>query len=118
MSHQVNPDKIFPKDDPTIQQKLVFCHGRVEWKELICRVNLQTCTACYEVWDHQHLEETFHILREAVARYNAIQYCPECGNRMLRWAWWEHLSEKIWYWYCLDCDKVGVEPCIHALPRI
>ena len=36
---------------------------------------------------------------------------------MLRWSWWEHPEEKVVYWYCLDCDKRGHEPCILAMPR-
>jgi len=43
--------------------------------------------------------------------------CPACHAAMLRWSWWEHPDETVVYWYCLDCDKRGHEPCIIAMPK-
>lgn len=33
--------------------------------------------------------------------------CPDCGARMLRWAWFESKDEPVRWWYCLECDLMG-----------
>lgn len=40
--------------------------------------------------------------------------CPLCFSSLLRWSWWETPGEDQVYWYCLVCDKSGIEPCIHV----
>lgn len=30
--------------------------------------------------------------------------CPDCGARMLRWAWFESEDEPYRWWYCLECE--------------
>jgi len=43
--------------------------------------------------------------------------CPTCGEKLLRWSWFENPKEMVVYWYCLECDKRGIEPCIHAMDK-
>ena len=38
--------------------------------------------------------------------------CKNCNRILSRWGWYEAPNEKIRYWYCLECDKKGIEPCI------
>lgn len=43
--------------------------------------------------------------------------CPDCGTRMLRWAWFESEDEPYRWWYCLHCDLMGKgTEAIHVLP--
>lgn len=41
--------------------------------------------------------------------------CKRCGAVLLRWGWYESPDEPVKYWYCLDCDQAGREPCIQVL---
>lgn len=43
--------------------------------------------------------------------------CKHCGARMLRWAWYECEGEPVEYWYCLECDRAGREPCIQIIQK-
>ena len=42
--------------------------------------------------------------------------CRNCGERLLRWGWYEAPFEPVEYWYCLECDLAGREPCIQVHP--
>lgn len=48
---------------------------------------------------------------------------PTCKNEgceatLLRWAWYEDEDEPVAYWYCLECDREGREPCIQVFPKV
>lgn len=44
--------------------------------------------------------------------FDTERRCKICGDRLLRWGWYEAQDEPIEYWYCLECDRAGREPCI------
>ena len=37
---------------------------------------------------------------------------------MLRWGWYEEKYDPLEYWYCLDCDRAGREPCIQVFLKV
>lgn len=43
--------------------------------------------------------------------------CRICGARLLRWAWYECDFEPCAWWYCLECDRAGREPCIQVFAK-
>jgi len=43
--------------------------------------------------------------------------CRNCGEKLLRWSWYEDPKEPVYYGYCLKCDINGKEPCIQILQK-
>lgn len=46
-----------------------------------------------------------------------VPECKNCGERLMRWGWYEDPFEPVEYWYCLECDRAGREPCIQVHAR-
>jgi NAD-dependent SIR2 family protein deacetylase len=43
--------------------------------------------------------------------------CPKCGMPLRRWSWHDFYTDPLTYWYCLQCDLAGVEPCIFTFTK-
>jgi hypothetical protein len=47
----------------------------------------------------------------------AVPCCKNCGEKLIRWGWFESKNEPVKYWYCMKCDFCGVRPFIQVFPN-
>lgn len=70
------------------------------------------------VIDDPYQETTEEQRQKVISWYQSLYpwmlQCANCGARLARWGWYEAPNEPIRYYYCLDCDLAGREPCIQV----